>query len=322
MNPQENQQAAPQQSQPVSTPGNNFVYPDQAQQTQPAAAQIPQQQPEIQQAPAQNYAQPIQTQQPQYGQPAPQQQPQPTSTPQQQKTNPNSTQNSLQIAEIRDGIVIMKDGSYRAVVLAQSINFDLMSPQEREGVEAAYQGFLNSLYFPVQITMRSRRVDLRNYLNKLNTIRENQDNILLGLLMEDYLAYIEYLSQTANIMDKQFFVIIPFEPSAAQNITNKASKFSAVFSRKQPVITINEEDLIKAKTELKTRVQNVLESMNQMGVQAIPLNTQELIELYYDVYNPDTATTQPLSSNIGAEQPYISKGAGDAARPDLKENLF
>ncbi|HIA92215.1 TPA: hypothetical protein EYO12_03830 [Candidatus Saccharibacteria bacterium] len=310
MNPQENQQAA-QPAQPVFTPENNPVT-----QPQPVPAQnLGQQQPIPQ--PQQAFQQP-QIQQ----QPAPQNQ-QPQTTHEQPKpTNPNSTQNSLQIAEIRDGIVIMKDGSYRAVVLAQSINFDLMSPQERGGVESAYQGFLNSLYFQVQITMRSRKVDLRNYLNKLNTLRENQDNILLGLLMEDYLAYIEYLSQTANIMDKQFFVIVPFEPTAHQNITNKAGKFTAVFNRKTPTITINEEDLIKAKTELKNRVQAVLESMNQMGVQAIPLNTQELIELYYDVYNPDTATTQPLSSSSGVEQPYITRGEGDAPRPDLKENLF
>lgn len=118
-------------------------------------------------------------------------------------TNPNSTQNTLQIAEIRDGIVIMNDGSYRAVVMIKSINFDLMSPQEQEAVEYSYQGFLNSLYFPMQIFIRSNRVDLQPYIEKLDKIRTEHDNMLLALLMEDYINYIDALSQQTNIMDKK-----------------------------------------------------------------------------------------------------------------------
>ena len=121
---------------------------------------------------------------------APQQQP-----PAQQKVgqlppsksvgNPNSTQNSIEIAAIRDGVVIMNDGSFRSVVMAKSINFDLMSNQEQEAVEYAYQGFLNSLYFDVQITMRSRKIDMRPYLERLGKIRTETSNMLLGMLMED-----------------------------------------------------------------------------------------------------------------------------------------
>ena len=124
--------------------------------------------------------------------------------------NPNSTQNTLQIAEIRDGIVIMSDGSYRSVVMAQSINFDLMSPQERESVEYAYQGFINSLYYPVQIFIRSQKIDMRPYLEKLAKMRSDQENMLLGLLMEDYITYIDALVQQTNIMDKQFYVVVPY----------------------------------------------------------------------------------------------------------------
>jgi len=106
------------------------------------------------------------------------------------KSNPNSTQNTLQIAEIRDGIVIMNDGSFRSVIMAKSINFDLMSPQEQEAVEYSYQGFLNSLYFPIQIFLRSQKVDLRPYIERLDKIRTEHDNMLLALLMEDYIGYI------------------------------------------------------------------------------------------------------------------------------------
>ena len=124
--------------------------------------------------------------------------------------NPNSTQNSLQIAAIRDGIVIMRDGSFRAVVMAKSINFDLMSPSEQEAVEYAYQGFLNSLYFDIQIFMRSRKIDMTPYLDRLNKQRHDVDNMLLGMLMEDYMYFIEDLVQQTNIMSKQFYIVVPY----------------------------------------------------------------------------------------------------------------
>jgi type IV secretory pathway VirB4 component len=234
--------------------------------------------------------------------------------PENKRANPNSTQNTLLIAEVRDGIVIMQDGSYRAVMLAQSINFDLMSQQEREGVEAGYQGFLNSLYFSIQIVVRSRRVDLRGYMSRLEKIRTEQDNILLGLLMDDYIAYVQYLASSANIMDKQFYVVIPYYPTATEVLLNKASKFARLLKKNaQEVVTISEEDFLKAKTEMKNRVQAVLEAMNQMGVQAVPLNTQELIELYYDVYNPDTAAAQPLIDYQNLEGEMVTKAAPPVA---------
>ena len=117
-------------------------------------------------------------------------------------SNPASTQNSLEIAEIREGMVIMRDGSFRAVVACKSINFDLMSAREREGVEYSYQSFLNALTFPIQILVRSQRVDIEPYLSKLADIQVAQDNMLLGDLMEDYINFIDSLSRSANIMDK------------------------------------------------------------------------------------------------------------------------
>ncbi|HEX9679471.1 MAG TPA: hypothetical protein VGA08_02515 [Candidatus Saccharimonadales bacterium] len=236
-------------------------------------------------------------------------------------TNPNSTQNTLHIAEIRDGIVIMRDGSYRSVVMAQSINFDLMSPQEREAVEYGYQGFLNSLYFPIQIFIRSKKIDMRPYLEKLVQLRSEQENMLLGLLMEDYVAYIDALVQQTNIMDKQFYVVVPYFPTIDISKPVEAGKkvFSGFFelfkinkSAGNEVITINEGELGKAKQELKNRVQSVVGGLNQMSVQAIPLDTQELIELYYDVYNPDTATRQNLRNVSDLEAPIVEKGESPA----------
>ncbi len=272
-------------------------------------------------APQQNYAQ--SPQQAPGDQTAHGQQPFPQAPP----SNPNSTQNTLQFAEIRDGIVIMNDGSFRSVVMLKSINFDLMSPQEREAVEAGYQSFLNSLYFPVQIFVRSERVDIRPYIERLDKIRTEHDNMLLAMLMEDYLGFITNLSMQTNIMDKRFYMVIPFFPKAdvQKAITQSKNFFSgltSLFSKQEQHVVVNEQDLEAAKTELRNRVQNVLASLLQCGVHGIPLDTQELIELYYDSYNPDTATRQQLKNFDDLTAPVITKGQGEAPQPNLNKELL
>ena len=107
--------------------------------------------------------------------------------------NPNSTQNQLNFSEIRDNLLIMKDGSFRAVIACKSINYDLMSSREREGVEYSYQNFLNSLNFDIQILIRSQRVDIQPYLFKLDSIRRNQDNMLLSVLMDSHIDFIDII---------------------------------------------------------------------------------------------------------------------------------
>lgn len=233
------------------------------------------------------------------------------------KTNPNSTQNALLIAEIRDGIVIMGDGSYRSVVMVKSINYDLMSRQEQESVEYAYQGFLNSLYFPVQIFIRSQRVDLQPYVEKLDQIRSSHDNMLLAMLMDDYIGYIDQLAQQANIMNKKFYICIPYFPhvqvqKAFTQSKNFFTGFMDMLSTKEKHVVVNEEDLQKAKDELRTRVQAVLSGLLQCGIKGLPLDTQELIELFYDSYNPDTATRQQLKNFDELSADVITRGEGPA----------
>jgi len=242
--------------------------------------------------------------------------------------NPNSTQNMLQIAEIRDGIVIMNDGSFRSVIMVKSINFDLMSPQEQEGVEYSYQGFLNSLYFPIQIFIRSQKVDLGPYIEKLDKIRAEHDNMLLALLMEDYIAYMDSLAQQTNIMDKKFYIVIPYFPHVApQKALSQSKNFvtglASIFSKNNEAhVVINEDELEKAKNELRNRVQAVLGGLMQSGIQGLPLDTQELIELYYDSYNPDTATRQQLKNFNDLNADYIVKGKGRAPQPHLDRELI
>jgi type IV secretory pathway VirB4 component len=250
----------------------------------------------------------------------------PVVTPAVPKTNPNSTQNMLQLAEVRDGIVIMNDGTFRSVIMVKSINFDLMSPQEQEAVEYSYQGFLNSLYFPVQIFIRSQKVDLQPYIEKLDKIRTEHDNMLLATLMEDYIGFIDQLSQQTNIMDKRFYIVVPYFPVAEvqQALTqskNFLSGLQGLLGSQEKRITINEGDLEKAKTELRNRVQAVLGGLLQCGIQGLPLDTQELIELFYDTYNPDTATRQQLKNFDNLSADVVTKGEGVATQAHLQREL-
>ncbi|MDB5166998.1 MAG: hypothetical protein JWN26_143 [Candidatus Saccharibacteria bacterium] len=234
--------------------------------------------------------------------------------------NANSTQNTLLFSEIRDDLVIMADGSFRAVVVCKSINFDLMSATEREGVEFSYQNFLNSLNHPVQILIRSQRVDIGPYIDLLGGIRKNQDNMLLGVLMDDYINFIDVLSQQANIMNKSFFIAIPYYPNgdAAGLIEQSKGFFTKLFAPPKNTATkIDSAAYQKAKDELSTRVEGVTSGLFQLGVQSVQLNTKELGELYYNSYNPDTAVREPLGNFENITATYVKKGVGDAIAAEL-----
>ena len=248
----------------------------------------------------------------------------PQVTPPTPKKNPNSSQNTLLISELRDNMVIMSDGSFRTVITSKSINFDLMSPREREGVEYGYQSFINALTFPIQVLIRSQRVDIGPYLNRLENTRRGQDNMLLGVLMDNYIDFIDQLAQEANIMDKSFFVVVPYYPAGDLDSAVNASKnlFSSLFKpQKKPEIKINEDVYNKAKEELQNRTNIVLNGLFQIGVRSVQLNTKELGELYYNFFNPDTAVRQPLGDFENVTNTYIRKGEGQAPKPYLSENF-
>lgn len=228
--------------------------------------------------------------------------------------NPTSTQNSLEIAELREGMVVMKDGSFRAVVACKSINYDLMSSREKEGVEFSYQSFLNSLNFPIQILVRSQRVDIEPYLNKLAEINRNQDNMLLSDLMEDYINFIDSLSQSANIMDKSFFVVIPYYPVGDANKIKEQAKgfFGKMFTK--PTANVTKIDRLTWDTaldEMKKRVDSITGGLYQIGIKSVQLNTKELGELYYNFYNPDTAVYEPLGDFNSVASLYVRKAEKD-----------
>ena len=232
-----------------------------------------------------------------------------------------STQNSLLISEIRESMVIMQDGSFRAVIACKSINFDLMSSREREAVEYSYQNFLNALYFPTQIFIRSQRVDIGPYLDRLEEIRRSQDNMLLNVLTDDYINFIDVLAQEANIMDKSFFIAVPFYPITDLNkVADQGKSFFKAFkpasANSASKTKIDQETYNKAKDEIKNRVDSVMSGLFQIGIKCVQLNTKELGELYYNMYNPDTAVREPLGDFERITSTYVRRGQGEApARP-------
>lgn len=226
------------------------------------------------------------------------------------KDDPKTSQGTLLISELRDSMVIMKDGSFRAVVACKSINFDLMSNNEREGVEYSYQSFLNSLNFPCQILIRSQRVDIGPYLADLAEKRRNEDNMLLGRLMDDYINFIDIISQEANIMDKSFFIIIPYYSSKElQKLAEENKSLVKELSKNTgaAVSRISRENYDKAVTELNNYCESVVSGLYYMGVHGVRLNTRELSTLFYNFNNPDTAIHQPLGDFNKLAHLYVRK---------------
>jgi len=227
--------------------------------------------------------------------------------------NPNSSQNSLALSEVRDNIVVMADGSIRAVVACQSINFELMSNAEREGIEFSYQNFLNSLNHPIQILIRSQRIDIAPYIDKLINIRSSQDNMLLNVIMDEYIGFIDALAQEANIMQKSFYVVIPYYPAGdASSLMDQGKGFFGKILNPggNRVTKIDKPTYLRAKDEIHKRVEGVMAGLFQIGIQCVQLNTKQLGELYYNFYNPDTAVREPLGNFNNFTSIYTRK-AGD-----------
>jgi len=205
---------------------------------------------------------------------------------------PPSTKKYLDIAEIREDVVIMKDGTLRAVLLASSINFALKSEEEQEAIISGYVGFLNSIDFPLQIVIQSRRLNIEKYLEKLKEQEKKQTNELLKIQIADYRQFVGELIEMGDIMSKSFYVVVPYSP-----FTNKQKGF---FERLKEILTpagairLRKELFAKRKRELMLRADSVSSGLQSMGVQTAALDTQSLIELYYNAYNPDLIETEKL----------------------------
>lgn len=213
------------------------------------------------------------------------------------KTKPEnisqSTQIFLNISEIKSDAVILKDGSLRAVLLVSSVNFALKSEDEQNALVSAYVTFLNYLDFPIQIVIQSRKLNIDNYLKRLESSERELTNELLKRQIVNYKAYIKELVDLGDIMTKRFFIVIPYSPFEDKK-RGFFSKLSTIF-KPVKIIQLKQEKFDKYLYELNQRVEHVNMNISSLGLTVVRLDTQSLIELYYSIYNPKLAENEKLA---------------------------
>ena len=194
-----------------------------------------------------------------------------------------STQNFLEIAEIKEGTLILKTGQIRSVLMVSSANFALKSEEEQEAVIFQYQSFLNSLDFPLQIVVQSRRLNITGYIDNLKTLEANQKNELLREQTADYRAFVEQLIKGGSIMAKNFFVVVPFSLSEVVGGVQKDK------TNKQKTGRLSEAQFQRMKNQLWQRMEFTALGLRRAGLQVIPLSSEELIELFWSLHHPQEA---------------------------------
>lgn len=209
-----------------------------------------------------------------------------------QKNSGASTQKYVNVEEIKNDLIVLKNKSLRAVFLVSSINFDLKSSDEQEAIIAGYQNFLNSLDFPIQIMISSKKLDINPYLQLLEEKRKTQTNELLRLQISEYSNFIKELTEVSQIMTKRFYLVVPFYP--VENLENGfLDRVMSFFNPKQQV-----EESIEIfetyKNQLWQRVDQISSGLTSLGIKATVLNTEELVELLYSSYNPSIYSSSTI----------------------------
>ena len=199
----------------------------------------------------------------------------------------SSTQDFVPIEDVRDGIVTLKDGGMRAVIMASSINFSLKSQDERRAIIYQFQDFLNSLDFSIQIIAQSRRLDIRPYIALLEAQYKEQTNDLLKIQIEQYVQFIRSFTEATSIMTKNFFIVIPYD--AAIVSPTKNLPFGLGKSRNGS----SEEGFEERKNQLEQRISVVEQGLVRCGVRVAKLGTDEVVELFYKIFNPGE-TEKPI----------------------------
>ncbi len=247
----------------------------------------------------------------------------------QKKTTKHSTQQYLDVAEIRDGVVVLRDGSFRAILMASSLNFALKSEEEQDAIIYGYQDFINSVSFPIQILITSRKIDIEPYIKQLDVLEEAQGSELMKIQLQEYREYVHELVKVSNVMTKNFYIVIPF--AAAQSEDEGAfTKFTKSLRVRSGMAPHTPAEFERYRDQLWQRVNQVAANLRNLGVRVVPLNTQEIIELFYQQYNPDTARNQrlPYVTDLDIEDARPEaiargrtekKGTSTASAPDIEE---
>lgn len=194
-------------------------------------------------------------------------------------------QQFLSVDTIREDIVILKDGGFRVVLMCSSLNFALKSADEQDAIIFQYQNFLNSLDFPVQFVIQSRRLNVSPYLESLKGRQKEEDNELLKIQIAEYVEFVKTFVDATNIMSKIFYAIVPFTPPLIEH-AGFLKDFIRYIPFQKQTMGVNEVPFEERKNQLWQRVDTIVAGLQRFGIRSAPLNTEELIELFYGLYNP------------------------------------
>jgi type IV secretory pathway VirB4 component len=207
--------------------------------------------------------------------------------------NPKTTQDFVPIQEIRDGIVVLKDGSMRSIVLASSLNFALKSSDEQNAIISQFQNFLNSLDFSVQIFIQSKRLDIRPYIALLEERYKEQVAELMKIQTREYVEFVRTFVENSSIMTKSFFIIIPYTPPV---LTASKNPISSIMKKGTDSKVLANEQFEEYRSQLEQRVGVVEQGLVRCGIRVAELGTEEVVELYYKIFNPGE-TEKPIQIN-------------------------
>ncbi|MDD5145436.1 MAG: hypothetical protein PHF44_01095 [Candidatus Pacebacteria bacterium] len=196
-----------------------------------------------------------------------------------------ATQDFLEIDQIKEGVVVLKDKSLRGILMVSSLNLALKSEEEQDATIYQFQSFLNSLDFSCQILVQSRKLNITGYIEKLKELSGNQENELLKVQTESYREFVEGLIKEGSIMSKNFFVVVPFYMPFLQ----EAPKINKIFKKADAPVSLKEEDFQRYKGQLWQRLEFLALGLRRCGLTAMPLTTPELIELFWSLYHPQEA---------------------------------
>lgn len=217
-----------------------------------------------------------------------------TQTP---RTNKKSTQEFVPVQEVRDGIIVLKDGGLRAILLASSLNFALKSDDEQTAFIVQFQNFLNSLDFSVQIFIESRMLDIRPYIATLESAYKEQLDDLMRIQIREYIEFVKSFTEAANIMTKNFFVVVPYSPGAAAIKSSGGPRSMLPWNRNKKSAEETNKTFEEQVTQLEQRVAIVQQGLIRTGVRTVQLGTEEAIELLYKMFNPgEEGKPMPLAN--------------------------
>ncbi len=196
-------------------------------------------------------------------------------------TKQSATQDFVPVKDIRDNVVLLKDGRLCMILLASSINFALKSADEQRAILSQFQTFLNTLDFSIQFYIQSRRLDIEPYLEQLRAREPMQDNDLMRIQLREYMEFIKTFTTEVDVMAKNFFIVIPYNPV----LVNLSGNISSLFGKEQTK-AVDEQKFEEQRLQLEQRAALVEQGLNRIGVRTIALENEALVELYYHIFNP------------------------------------